>query len=100
MSNSILISYPGETPDGIKLVYSIEQSENLQTINCMVDEKHFPFWLQMRKFSLLSLKDKNSYTPLFNEVNNSKNVATSLFIDMAYKLIMAAEKMVVKGASN
>ena len=95
MANSIIISYPGETPVPIRLSYSIEMAENVQTINCCVDEKHFPIWLQLRKFALLSLKDKNNYTPLFNEVNNSKNMATSLFIDLAYTDIKHAEKFKV-----
>ncbi len=100
MSHSIVISYPGDAPVDIKVSYKIEVAENVQTIACCVEEKHFPLWLQLKKFDLLSIKDKNRYTPLFNEVNNSRNMATSLFIDMAYTDIMQAERFEINKSGN
>ena len=76
----------------IALTYSVETVENLQTIICSVDEKQSPNWLQLRKFEMLSLKEKKGYVPLFSEINNSKNMATTMFIDKAYTDIMLAEK--------
>jgi len=96
MSRSITINCSDNVPAQIQLLYSIETLENLQTISCSVNEKHFPIWLQLRKFEMQSLKEKSGYTPLYNEVNNSKNMATSLFIDQVYTDIMLAEKLVVK----
>ena len=40
-------------------------------------------------------KEKTKYMPLFNEINNGKNMATVLFIDKAYTDIMAAEKLIL-----
>ena len=92
MSKSITVSSPGDVSIPILLSYSIETSENLQTIFCCISGAQFPTWLQIKKFELLSIKEKNGYTPLFNEINNSKNMATSLFIDKVYGDIMTAEK--------
>ncbi len=100
MSRSITVSYPGDLQVQIQLTYSIETVENLQTINCSVDGKYFPIWLQLRKFEMQSLKDRNGYIPLFNEVNNSKNMATSLFIDQAYSDIMLSEKLKIISSAN
>ncbi len=95
MNRSISIDCRGNVPGQLRLVYRIETVENVQTISCSVDEKSFPVWLQLRKFEMLSLKEKQGYTLLFNELNNSKNMATSLFIDQVYSTIMLAEKMKV-----
>jgi hypothetical protein len=43
------------------------------------------------------MHEKNGYVPLFNEINNEKNLATILFIDQAYTDIMKAEKLKIKG---
>jgi hypothetical protein len=95
MSRNITINCSENTPSQIQLVYTIETLENLQTITCSVNEKRFPIWLQLRKFEMQSLKEKSGYTPLYNEVNNSKNMATALFIDQVYTDIMLAEKLVI-----
>ena len=95
MNRSISIDCLGNIPGQLRLIYSIDIIENVQTISCCVDEKNFPAWLQLRKFEMLSLKEKLGYTLLFNELNNSKNMATSLFIDQVYSTIMLAEKMKV-----
>lgn len=93
MTKTITVLSTGDLPVQIHLSYSIKVVENVHTISCAVDEKHFPIWLQLRKFDMLSLKQKKGFLPLFNEVNNSRNMATSLFIDMVYTKIMSAEKM-------
>jgi hypothetical protein len=90
---TITVLSAGDLPVQIHLSYSIKVIENVHTISCIVDEKHFPIWLQLRKFDMLSLKQKNGFLPLFNEVNDSRNMATSLFIDTVYTKIMHAEKM-------
>jgi len=100
MSHSITIPGPDSSPTPITLSYSIELAENIQTINCSVTEKYSPAWLQLRKFNLLSRKEKNTYVPLFNEINSSRNMATSLFIDSAYVNIMHAEKMLISKSDN
>jgi len=91
MNNSITISYPSKTSDEIEVHYSIEQLADIQTINCEVSGRVFPFWLQLRKFSLASMVNRNGYTALFCEVNSSKNMDTSLFIDLVYSSIMKLE---------
>lgn len=95
MHHSIVVSFPGNIPALIRLNYSIEMVENVQTIHCAVDEAQVPVWLHFRKFSMKSLRDKNFYTQIFSELNNSRNLSTSLFIDKAYQDIMAAEKFEV-----
>jgi hypothetical protein len=92
MSKFITVSAPTDTTLPIQLAYSIAVVANIQTISCSISEPHHPQWLQMRKFDLLSMKEKNGYVPLFNELNSSKNMATSLFIDQVYSDIMLAEK--------
>jgi len=97
MSKSITIGYSFNDIDiDIPLNYTIESNGNIQTINCSVISKTNPQWLQIRKFDLISFKEKGSYIPMFNEKNNEKNQATSLFIDKVYTVIMIAEKLKVK----
>ena len=97
MKKSITVSYLiGEGMTEIQLSYLSSLAGNVHTILCSVDGSRFPNWLQLRKFELLSLKESNVYTPLYNEVNNNKNMDTGLFIDKVYTEIMHAEKMKVK----
>lgn len=100
MGRSVTVFCSGDIPLQIRITYSIETVENLQTIACSVADTKFPAWLQLRKFEMLSIREKNGYVPLFNEVNNSKNMATSLFIDQAYADIMTAEKLKVIRSAN
>ena len=93
MSNSISIVYPSGSESLLKIDYAIDMSDSLQTISCNVDCERYPLWLQLRSFNLLSVKDRGAYTLLFNEVNNSKNLDTSLFIDLVYTSIMKTERM-------
>lgn len=93
MSNTITIGYPQEAPVNITLRYTIDLADNMQTINCSVEEVRVPLWLQMKKFSIFSFRSKDGYVPLFNEVNNSKNLDTALFIDLVFASIMAFERM-------
>ncbi|MCD6013483.1 MAG: hypothetical protein K0Q79_3345 [Flavipsychrobacter sp.] len=95
MTNSIIITFPEDNPVQLHVSYSIELADDMQTISCSVEEKHFPIWMQLRKFSIVSRKERNSYIQLYNESNDSKNMATTLFIDHVYTAIMAAGKMKV-----
>lgn len=91
MNSSVMIHYPSASDDQIEVRYTIEQLNDLQTINCSVEGERFPVWLQLRKFSISSTKKYGNYVTLFNEVNNSRNMDTSLFIDMVYSSIMKLE---------
>ena len=97
MDKFITVSYSFRgTAIQIPLMYNIETAGNTQTIACIVDSKSAPQWLQLRKFDVISLKEKNFYIPLFNEINNEKNYDTVLFIDKVYADIMQTEKLAVK----
>ncbi len=97
MANSITIQFLNNDTDiQIPVTYTMESTGNMHTIVCSVVNKTNPQWLQIRKFDLMSVKEKNVYVPMFNEKNNEKNQATSLFIDKAYIDIMKAEKLAVK----
>jgi len=91
MNNSVTVDYPLGSDNQIMVVYAIEQVEDLQTIKCSVEGKGVPLWLQLRKFNVSSVKKLGSYTALFSEINNSRNLDTSLFIDLVYSSIMKAE---------
>jgi hypothetical protein len=96
MSKSISISFGfGDAIFQIGLKYAIQVQENTQTISCSVEGLQLPLWLQLRKFEVSSLNEQNVFVPLYNEVNNGKNMATVLFIDKAYFDIMRAEKLQV-----
>jgi hypothetical protein len=91
MHHTIAITYPSDAQAPLTLGYSMELVDDVHTISCSVDGKQFPIWLQLKKFQMSSLKQKNRYLPLFSEVNSSKNIDTSLFIDLVYNRIMQAE---------
>ncbi len=86
-----MIAYPPESADQIEVRYTIEHVEDIQTVNCSVEGRSFQVWLQLRKFSISSIKESGRYTTLFNETNNSKNMDTSLFIDLVHASIMKLE---------
>lgn len=92
MNDSITIAYPPLDSAQIKVFYAIEQSDDIQTINCSIEGKSFPVWLQLRKFSMSSLMKVGGYVPLYNAVNDSKNMDTSLFIDLVYASIMKLKR--------
>jgi hypothetical protein len=91
MKNSVIVAYPSGSANQIEVQYTIEQPENIQTVSCIVEGDRFPLWLQLRKFSISSVKGSGGYTTLYNEVNSSKNMDTSLFIDLVYSSIMKLE---------
>jgi len=91
MNNSVIIDYPSGSSTPITVLYTIAQTAELQTISCSVDSKS-PLWLQLRNFTLSSVHELGFYVPLFNEVNSSKNMDTSLFIDLVYTSIMKTER--------
>lgn len=88
MTNSVIVAYPSDSANQITVLYSIEQAGNMHTINCWVEGTSFPVWLQLRKFSIFSIEEYGNFTTLFNEINNSKNIDTALFIDLVYSNIM------------
>lgn len=92
MNNSIVVAYPLNSANQVTVDYSVEQAENVHIINCSVHGAQCPLWLQLRKFSITSIEKQGSFTTLFSEVNNSKNLDTTLFIDMVYAGIMQAER--------
>ena len=97
MANSITVKFFNNDVDiDVPLTYTAEINGNIHTIICSVVSKTNPQWLQIRKFDLVSIKEKNVYVPMFNEKNNEKNQATSLFIDKVYADVMKAEKLSVK----
>lgn len=100
MNNSILVYYPSDSLDQLHVIYTIEHTEQAQTISCKVESQTVPLWLQLRKFSMTSLKKQGRYVPLFSEVNNSTNIDTSLFIDLVYDRIMNKEKLRVASSEK
>lgn len=94
MNNSITIQYPSSNSEPIEVHYTVEQSKELQTINCRIARSGLPAWLQLRKFSISSIRKQGIYTVLFSEINNSRNMDTSLFIDFVYRSIMKLENYV------
>ena len=94
MNKAITISSNiNDTQTDIVLSYNVQMLGDTHKIACSVESSNIPNWLQLRKFEMLSLKEKNKYIPLFNEINNGKNMATVLFIDKSYTEIMSAEKL-------
>lgn len=91
MTNSVVVTYPLGSTRLIRVLYSIDDSNSIQTVNCAVEGGDSLSWLQLRKFSVSAIRQKQGYVLLFNEVNNSKNLDTSLFIDMVYSSIMGRE---------
>ncbi len=94
MNKSITVSCViNDKENEIVLSYETQVFGDTHKIVCSVVGNTIPNWLQLRKFEMASLKEKNKYIPLFNEINNGKNMATVLFIDKAYTDIMASEKL-------
>jgi len=91
MNNTVTVAYPVGSDTQIEVHYAIELTDDIQTISCQIEGKIFPNWLQLRKFTMSSVHELGDYIPLFNELNNSKNMDTTLFIDMVYTSIMNTE---------
>lgn len=92
MTNSIMVEYDSDGIHNVNVHYSFERMDNLQTINCSVNGKNVPIWLQLRKFSISFIEDKGLFTTLFSEINSSRNLHTTLFIDLVYSRIMKQER--------
>ncbi|HMR19891.1 MAG TPA: hypothetical protein PKA53_11390 [Sphingobacterium sp.] len=91
MEKFVMVSYPEPVSGPLKINYRIEQSGELQTIECVVDNKQsIPGWLQLQKFTLISLKTKDMYNLLFDQSKYNKNLDTVLFMDKVYAKIMRA----------
>jgi hypothetical protein len=100
MAKSITVAYSlGDTDFQIPLSYVMQTLDKVQTITCTVQGASMPLWLQLRKFDVISLNDRSGCVPLFNEVNNSKNLDTILFIDKAHNEIMGEEKLKLKNTA-
>lgn len=99
MIRSITVHDAEDLPVDVHILYDIEYAGKEQTISCNVNDTQQPRWLQLRKFSMLSINEKNGFVPMYMEVNNSKNLATALFIDKVYTEIMQAEKLKVFAAA-
>ncbi len=95
MTSPITIPFSADQPGELDISYVINVSGDIQEITCTIVGPRFPIWLQLRKFILMSQKKDSHYVPLFSELNNSKNLATTLFIDQAYTSIMSREKFKV-----
>jgi hypothetical protein len=80
-----------ETPITIKYLLCME--DNVQTIKCMVDRSEHRNWLQLTRFELRSQFMDGLYVALFDESAQHKNMATTLFLDKAYRDIMHREKL-------
>lgn len=91
MTKTIEVSLLESISDTVTVNYNIESNENTETIHCNIEGKNLPLWLQLRKFSITSLRNKNKYQQLYNEINCSKNMDTALFIDTVYSSIMSLE---------
>ena len=100
MSHTISITYPQAESAPIAVDYSIDLNENIHTINCALSDSHVPVWLQLRKFSFSSLKKQGGYQQMFTEVNYSKNMDTSLFMDLVYNSIMQAQRLKIFDAAS
>lgn len=90
MNKEIAIAYPADSHEMIRIVYSIDQMEDIQTIQCNVSTGGLPLWLQLRKFSICSRETHGLYTRLYSDDTN-KNIDTTLFIDTVYSSIMDHE---------
>jgi hypothetical protein len=86
-----MVSYPEPVSGPLKVNYRVEQSGELQTIECAIDNgQPIPGWLQLQKFTLVSLKTKDTYSLLFDERKYDKNLDTVLFMDKVYAKVMRA----------
>lgn len=88
MEQSILVTYPLNNSPELEVFYKFERADDIDMIVCRIPIKGVPSWLQLRNFTLLSQVSDSGYCPLFNEINNSRNVDTALFIDQVYADIM------------
>lgn len=93
-----MIMSPFDVLTGIKVNYNLELTGDLHLINCTIAtaDRPLPVWLNVKKFSIPSLKEGDSYVAIFDNTNNNTNRHTSLFIDQVYRNIMAEERLVVR----
>lgn len=99
MNKSLTVSCSDEHVSTIEVSYKVEATKDQHTISCSVNQADTPAWLQMRKFEMTSKKMQNGFVPLFVEENNSRNMATTLFIDEVYSAVMKAERCKIVGAN-
>ena len=76
----------------IDVSYNIDMSDNIQTITCSVTRNEHNAWLELFRFGYRSRKQGSTYTQLFYDNSNVKNIQTAIFIDKAYAAIMKKEK--------
>ena len=100
MEKSITINYllnNKAASVSVLLMYSIERSDNLQTVTCTITKSGdvIPLWLHPHKFEIKSMFNNGKYETLFNFENNAKNLDAALFIDEAYAAIMTREHLKV-----
>lgn len=92
MEKFVMVNYPEPFSGALKVNYRIDQAGELQTIECVVDNKQpLPSWLQLQKFPLVSIKINDTYDLLFDHRKYDKNLDTVLFMDEVYAEIMQAE---------
>lgn len=81
----------------VAIFYNTELDGETHIISCKVDvdnfDAHLWHWLEVRTFELRSMLLDDSYTQLYTENDNVKSSDTILFIECAYKHIMAQEKL-------
>ena len=100
MSKSIkVLTSFNNVPSELQVIYTAQLVDTVHTISCCVNNEHIPNWLQLRKFEIVSTREKQFYEPLFNEINNEKNLATILFIYQVYTDIMKSEKLKIKAVA-
>jgi len=92
MQKNITLSYPDDNSQQFSISYSIVTSHDAQEISCSIDSPGIPVWLQLRKFSFESRMQNGNMVLMFNETNNSRNLATTLFIDTVYSRIIETER--------
>jgi len=98
MKQTISVRYVSQSlsPHEIGLDYLVNKGERTITVDCTVDNASVvPPWLQLKKFDVTAQRGNGSYTVMYNERNDSKNVDCSLFILKAYVEIMRREKIKV-----
>ncbi len=73
----------------LKVIYTMSKEGKYHHIACEVDLSYNkPEWLEMSKFNFISIKDKDHYSLLFDDLKFNKNLSTIHFIDQVYASIM------------
>lgn len=93
MQKHILVPYSVNQSDvAVDVAYDIEMTDDIHMITCRVSRNDQNGWLEMYKFGYRSRLEGGTYTQLFYDNGNIKNINASLFIDQAYLAIMNKEK--------